>query len=112
MYKDQIPTLPRRINAVAPSAKPHLKRDGPVRLAADDNETEGWGLTFSINHSKKPTGRPAGTVNWEGIANLYWFADRETGVGGMIASQILPYGGKFLFLFRNKQTNAQQRLVC
>ncbi|CRG90093.1 putative protein Rv1367c/MT1414 [Talaromyces islandicus] len=92
MYKDQIPTLPRYINAVAPSAKPHLKRDGPVRLAADDSETEGWGLTFSINHRDKPTGRPAGTVNWEGIANLYWFADRETGVGGMIASQILPYG--------------------
>ncbi|KAH8700190.1 beta-lactamase family protein [Talaromyces proteolyticus] len=92
MFKDQIPNLPRYRNTPSESAKPHLANHGPVRPATDDTETEGWGLTFSINHRKWATGRPAGTVNWEGIANLFWFADRDTGVGGMIASQIMPYG--------------------
>ena len=27
-----------------------------------------------------------------GIANLFWWCDREKGVAGMIASQVLPFG--------------------
>lgn len=29
---------------------------------------------------------------WAGIANLFWYCDREKGVAGMIASQVLPFG--------------------
>ncbi len=31
---------------------------------------------------------------WAGLPNLFWWADREKGVGGMVASQILPFAGK------------------
>jgi len=27
------------------------------------------------------------------LANLFWWCDREKGVAGMVASQILPFGG-------------------
>ena len=38
-----------------------------------------------------PTGRGANTAWWAGIANLFWWADREKGVAGMIASQVMPF---------------------
>lgn len=38
------------------------------------------------------TGRGANTGWWCGIANLYWWVDRERGVAGMLASQVLPMG--------------------
>ena len=40
-----------------------------------------------------PTGRGRGTGWWAGLPNLFWWCDREKGVGGIIASQILPFGG-------------------
>lgn len=97
MYKDNLPNLPRYINQPSQSAKPHLAKHAPVRpLPAHETEstTEGWGLTFALNHQEKESGRKPGSASWEGIANLFWWADRESGVGGMIGSQILPYGGE------------------
>ena len=38
-----------------------------------------------------PTGRGRNTAWWAGIANLYWWCDREKGVAGMIASQVMPF---------------------
>ncbi|KAJ6094549.1 beta-lactamase family protein [Penicillium canescens] len=95
MFADQIPTLPRYCNEKTPSGKPDLANPCPLVPCAD-NLTEGWGLSFSISHTQSPTGRAAGSGSWEGLANLFWFADRENGIGGIIASQILPYGGKYL----------------
>ena len=33
-----------------------------------------------------------GTGWWAGLPNLFWWCDRTKGVGGIIASQILPFG--------------------
>jgi hypothetical protein len=41
------------------------------------------------------TGRGRNTGWWAGISNQFWWCDREKGVAGMIAGQILPFGGKF-----------------
>ncbi|KAJ5380092.1 beta-lactamase family protein [Penicillium cataractarum] len=91
MFIDQIPTMPRYCNESTPSGKPDLANPCPLVLCAD-NLTEGWGLSFSLSHTKSTTGRAAGSGSWEGLANLFWFADRENGIGAIIASQILPYG--------------------
>lgn len=111
MFKDQLPGLPRYINKPFPSAKPHLAKHAPVRpipAHEDESKTEAWGLTFALNHDPKESGRKPGSASWEGIANLFWWADRESGVGGMIASQILPYGGKSPApcVFEGKEANA------
>lgn len=38
------------------------------------------------------TGRGRNTGWWAGLANCYWWCDREKGVAGMIASQQMPFG--------------------
>ncbi|GAA3165196.1 hypothetical protein GCM10020255_050340 [Rhodococcus baikonurensis] len=43
------------------------------------------------NEEVAPTGRPAGSLAWAGLANLYYWIDRQTGVGGFWATQILPF---------------------
>ena len=50
-----------------------------------------WALTFMINDQDAPTGRPAGALAWAGLANLYFWIDRQNGVGGFWATQILPF---------------------
>jgi len=50
-----------------------------------------WALTFMINDEEAPTGRPAGALAWAGLANLYYWIDRQNGIGGFWATQILPF---------------------
>lgn len=50
-----------------------------------------WALTFMLNDEDAPTGRPAGELAWAGLANLYYWIDRSTGIGGFWATQILPF---------------------
>ncbi len=50
-----------------------------------------WGLSFMINDAPAPTGRPAGALAWAGLANLYYWIDRENGVGGFWATQLFPF---------------------
>jgi methyl acetate hydrolase len=50
-----------------------------------------WGLTFMINEAPAPTGRPAGALAWAGLANVYYWVDRENGIGGFWASQLFPF---------------------
>jgi methyl acetate hydrolase len=50
-----------------------------------------WALTFMINDEQAPTGRPAGALAWAGLAKLYYWIDRQNGVGGFWATQIFPF---------------------
>lgn len=50
-----------------------------------------WAYTFQVNDEPTPTGRPAGQLMWAGLANLFYWIDRETGIGGFWASQIFPF---------------------
>ena len=50
-----------------------------------------WALTFMINDEEAPTGRPAGSLAWAGLANLYYWIDRRNGLGGFWATQIFPF---------------------
>jgi methyl acetate hydrolase len=50
-----------------------------------------WGLSFMINTADAPTGRSAGSLAWAGLANTYYWIDQKKGVGGVYATQILPF---------------------
>ncbi|APV42263.1 1,4-butanediol diacrylate esterase [Pseudomonas frederiksbergensis] len=50
-----------------------------------------WALSFMINEQDAPTGRPAGSLAWAGLANLFYWIDRKNGIGGFWATQILPF---------------------
>ena len=49
-----------------------------------------WGLSFMINDEAAPTGRPAGSLAWVGLANIYYWIDRRNDIAGFWATQILP----------------------
>jgi methyl acetate hydrolase len=59
--------------------------------------SKSWALTFMVNDTAAPTGRPAGAIGWAGLANLFYWIDRQTGVGGFWATQILPFGDPVSF---------------
>jgi CubicO group peptidase (beta-lactamase class C family) len=50
-----------------------------------------WGLTFMINNEKAPTGPSPGSLAWAGLANTYYWIDQSKGVGGVYATQVLPF---------------------
>jgi CubicO group peptidase (beta-lactamase class C family) len=50
-----------------------------------------WGLSFMINTEDAPTGRPAGSLAWAGLANSYFWIDLKNGIGGAYLTQILPF---------------------
>lgn len=54
-------------------------------------EPKSWGLSFQINEQPGFTGRPAGTLMWAGLANSFYWIDRQNGVGGCYLSQIIPF---------------------
>ena len=50
-----------------------------------------WAYTFQVSEVPTPSGRPAGSLMWAGLANLFYWIDRKNGVGGFWGSQILPF---------------------
>jgi methyl acetate hydrolase len=56
--------------------------------------SKSWALTFMINDEDAPTGRPAGSLAWAGLANLYYWIDRRNGVAGFWATQIFPFADR------------------
>jgi methyl acetate hydrolase len=53
-----------------------------------------WGLSFMINPERAPTGRTAGSLGWAGLANSYFWIDPAAGLGGVYATQVLPFADK------------------
>ena len=72
------------------------KLPGVIASLSNDAEffpgqSKSWALSFMINDEQAPTGRPAGALGWAGLANLFYWIDRENGYGGFWATQILPF---------------------
>jgi methyl acetate hydrolase len=66
---------------------PSLSNDGEF----DPGVTKTWAYTFQRNEEETPSGRPAGSLMWAGLGNLFYWIDRRGGVGGFWGSQILPF---------------------
>lgn len=91
-----------KAETVAMAAKNHLGAlkikalPGVIPSLSNDAEffpgmPKSWALSFMINDEDAPTGRKAGSLAWAGLPNLYFWIDRETGVGGIWATQIFPF---------------------
>jgi len=50
-----------------------------------------WGLGFMIATEPGPCGRGAGSLNWAGLANTYFWIDPVKGVAGVILMQLIPF---------------------
>jgi methyl acetate hydrolase len=74
-------------------------------------QSKSWALSFMINDEEAPTGRPAGALGWAGLANLFYWIDRQNGFGGFWATQILPFGDPTSFIgYMNFETTFYQSL--
>ena len=76
---------------------------GVITSLANDAEffpgqSKSWALSFMINDEQAPTGRPVGALGWAGLANLFYWIDRQNGFGGYWATQILPFGDPTSFI--------------
>lgn len=96
MFTNQIPEMPNFGREPIAAAIPELTNPLPELYPQPHDQEQGWGLTFMITIHEGATGRGRNTGWWAGLPNLFWWADREKGVGGMIASQIVPFGGKII----------------
>ena len=88
----------------------------PGVIAALSNDAEffpglskSWALTFMVNDEQAPTGRPAGALGWAGLANLFYWIDRQNGIGGFWATQIFPFADATSFTgYMNFETSIYQ----
>ncbi len=105
MCKNQIGSIRvNKLNTIAPL----LSNDAEFF----PGQPKSWGLTFQINETAGETGRPAGTLMWAGLANSFYWIDRQNGIGGAYLSQILPFGDKkSLNLFYAIERAAYQSLI-
>lgn len=94
MFENQIPSMPDFGREKIHAATPELTNEIPELYPQPREQAQGWGLTFMLTMSEGATGRGRNTGWWAGLPNLFWWADRERGVGGMVASQILPFAGE------------------
>jgi methyl acetate hydrolase len=69
------------------SAEPALSLDAEFF----PGQRKSWAYSFMVNDEAAPTGRPAGSLGWAGLANLFYWIDRRNGVAGLWATQILPF---------------------
>lgn len=91
MFTNQIPEFPDFGRQPILAAKPDQTNAIPEIYPLPGNPPQGWGLTFMISGGGA-TGRSRSTVHWAGLANCWWWADRENGVAGIVATQVLPFG--------------------
>lgn len=70
-----------------PGVIPPLSHD----VEFDPGAPKSWSYPFMVNDTDTPTGRKAGSQSWAGLANLYYWIDPSTRIGGFWATQIFPF---------------------
>lgn len=83
---------PQRVTML-PGVIPSLSNDAEFFPGVKKN----WSYTFMVNDEPAPTGRPAGAIGWAGLANCFYWIDRQSGHGGYWATQILPFADPVSF---------------
>jgi methyl acetate hydrolase len=82
-------------NQVAPLRAGHMGSAMPDLAQPYDtfpDQHTGWGLGFLINPEQGPNGRSPNSLAWAGIFNSYYWIDPAKGVGGVMMSQLAPFG--------------------
>ncbi|KAI3574091.1 beta-lactamase/transpeptidase-like protein [Fusarium oxysporum f. sp. albedinis] len=111
MFRNSIEKFPNFARQPIPAAKPDLTNPIPELYPVEGDSPQGWGLTFFLTNGGS-TGRSRSTVQWAGLANLWWWADPEHGVGGIVCTQILPLAdAKVLSLWADVETEVYKSIL-
>ncbi|KAK4048026.1 hypothetical protein OIV83_005060 [Microbotryomycetes sp. JL201] len=69
----------------------------------ETEQTLGWSaLQTTVTRFDTSSGLRKGTLSWCGLANTYFFLDREQGIGGLITTQVFPWANESSIQFKNK----------
>ncbi|CCH41968.1 hypothetical protein BN7_1507 [Wickerhamomyces ciferrii] len=90
MFVNQIQENPNFGRAGIESADEFLTNSIPDIYPQGD-KPQGWGLSMYLNLHKTSTGRGNNSGWWCGLANLFWWIDRENDIAGFVGAQILPF---------------------
>ena len=102
MLSNAIPRFPdfargdrSKQDAFLDDAKPYYTNQILEYCPQPGNPPQGWSLANGlVLNEPQPGTCAAGSNLWGGIPNVYWFLDKETGVAGMLAASVLPFGDK------------------
>jgi len=72
--------------------------------------TKKWSLLGLLNVEETPGGRSAGSLFWAGLANSYYWVDRDKGNAGVLFTQILPFGDHAVLELFDRFENAVRAL--
>ena len=97
LLANQLPHMPNFGRVPLPAAKPHLTNPIPELYPQPYDQPQGWSFAGLQTIYPTQTGRGVNATQWAGLPNLFWWLDREKGIAGVIATQILPFGGEFLY---------------
>jgi CubicO group peptidase (beta-lactamase class C family) len=50
-----------------------------------------WGFGHMINKQPSPDGRSAGSLNWGGLLNTYYWIDPKKRIAAVFMTQLLPF---------------------
>ncbi|KAL5343986.1 beta-lactamase/transpeptidase-like protein [Aspergillus crustosus] len=91
IFKNQLLDKPDFARRHLPAVNPELVYPAEeLYPLCPPSKSQGWALGLGMI-SPGTTGRSDSTVHWSGLSNVYWWCDRENGVAGVVASQILPF---------------------
>ncbi|KAL2354622.1 beta-lactamase/transpeptidase-like protein [Cryomyces antarcticus] len=91
MFENQLHDLPDFGRTPIQTKIPMLTNTIDDLYPQEGNPPQGWSFGGFLTLKPAATGRGNHTLWWAGLANLYWWCDRERGVAGLIGSQILPF---------------------
>ncbi|KAK4960873.1 hypothetical protein LTR66_012827 [Elasticomyces elasticus] len=91
MFENQMEDQPDFGRTPIETAIPILTNTIDQLYPQEGNPPQGWSFGGFLTLEPAATGRGKHTLWWAGLANLYWWCDRENGVAGLIGSQILPF---------------------
>jgi methyl acetate hydrolase len=83
-FSDQLRGIP--LPELVESALPELSNDIPSAPFS-----QGWGLGFHLFTEDLPGMRRAGSGDWAGLCNCYYWIDRPAGVAAAFLTQVLPF---------------------
>lgn len=107
-FENQIPQFPNFARKGMPAALPHDTCPiSELFPAQPHSKPQGWGLTFMLTLEPTLQGRGPSTACWSGMANCYWWADRHNGVGGFIATQIVPFAGEEITIYECTESHVE-----
>jgi methyl acetate hydrolase len=84
MFSDHLGGI--SLPAVVKSALPELSHDIPSAPFA-----QGWGLGLHLFTEDLPGMRRAGSGDWAGLFNSYFWIDRSSGIAAAFLTQVLPF---------------------